>query len=91
MTDGGLPYPHLSNKQVVDEIQNGERLPNPKGCSQELYLLMMDCWAKESDFRPDFETILSRIEKMGPEQTKSKYESILVAAVNPSELESVYA
>ncbi|XP_026098354.1 proto-oncogene tyrosine-protein kinase ROS isoform X1 [Carassius auratus] len=54
MTLGKLPYPTYTNHEVLNYISTGARLPSPAGCPQRLYNLMMSCWSKEPNERPNF-------------------------------------
>ncbi|XP_059376033.1 proto-oncogene tyrosine-protein kinase ROS isoform X2 [Carassius carassius] len=55
MTLGKLPYPTYTNHEVLSYISTGARLPSPAGCPQRLYNLMMSCWSKEPNVRPNFQ------------------------------------
>ncbi len=63
MTDGETPYAHLSNQEVVDSLQAGERLEKPKQCGDSLYQVMNLCWNVESANRPTFEEICEKLNK----------------------------
>ena len=40
-----LPYNDIANdRDVVRAVLDGERLPQPKECSDQLYGIMQDCW-----------------------------------------------
>ena len=39
----------------------GEILPQPNGCPQELYGLMVQCWAQEPHMRPSFKDIAEQL------------------------------
>jgi len=40
-------------------VKNGERLPQPVNCPDELYQLMMKCWKENPEERPTFRQLLS--------------------------------
>ena len=46
------PYCALSNEEIVDRVTNGQILRCPSGCPNELYDLMVHCWAYEPEKRP---------------------------------------
>uniref|UniRef100_A0A914W1W1 Protein kinase domain-containing protein n=1 Tax=Plectus sambesii TaxID=2011161 RepID=A0A914W1W1_9BILA len=54
-TKGLRPYPTISTRDVVFEVENGYRMPRPAICPQSVYDLMLKCWAKFPDDRPSFE------------------------------------
>jgi hypothetical protein len=56
-SEGAKPYVGWSNKKVVDEVKTGYRLPQPDGCPDEVYGLMLQCWYAGPDLRPDFEKL----------------------------------
>jgi len=60
---GREPYTHMSNRQVVNAVLNGERLERPKDCPEDMYQLMLMCWAEDPTTRPNFEHILDLLWK----------------------------
>lgn len=56
-TYGRLPYPGMTNEEVLEKVQQGYRMPCPRGCPDKLYDIMLDCWQEESSNRPTFETL----------------------------------
>jgi serine/threonine protein kinase len=56
-SEGAKPYVGWSNKKVVDEVKTGYRLPQPDGCPDDVYGLMLQCWYAGPDLRPDFEKL----------------------------------
>ncbi|XP_037037889.1 vascular endothelial growth factor receptor 1 isoform X2 [Bradysia coprophila] len=59
---GGYPYPAVHNYDLLPYLSAGNRLEKPENCSDYLYELMMDCWAANTDDRPDFNNILARLD-----------------------------
>ena len=51
-SSGTQPYCALSNEEVVEHVTNGHILRCPSGCPNELYDLMVHCWASEPEERP---------------------------------------
>ena len=46
--------PH-SHAQIVDKvIDEGYRMPPPRGCPDKLYRVMMSCWMTDPQDRPTF-------------------------------------
>ena len=46
-TDGGRPYPGLTNTEVVMKVQAGTRPRQPPACPAAMFELMQRCWATE--------------------------------------------
>lgn len=41
--------------QILHKIdKEGERLPKPEDCPQDIYNVMLQCWAQKPDDRPTF-------------------------------------
>ena len=72
---GQLPYTGMSNGEAVDRVINGYRLPPPPMCPENIYKMMLECWAEAPEnryflysthkliFRPTFDKIYHTIEK----------------------------
>ena len=54
VTIGGNPYPDMNRDKVIDSLQRGYRMPKPHHCSEEIYVVMWDCWQQNPDKRPTF-------------------------------------
>ncbi|KAL8572538.1 hypothetical protein ACOMHN_040442 [Nucella lapillus] len=54
---GYMPYPALSNTEVMNFIYIGGRLNCPDGCPSAVYDLMLSCWKHKSEERPSFRSI----------------------------------
>ena len=61
-TDGALPYANMQNNEVMAEVPAGYKLSRPRGCPPEVYKLLLECWAMDPALRPDFSTVIRRIE-----------------------------
>jgi serine/threonine protein kinase len=58
------PYPDLNNKEAAEKIfLEGYRMPNPNEnlCPNEIYSIMLDCWKKEANERPNFQQIYEKL------------------------------
>nr|XP_006825584.1 PREDICTED: tyrosine-protein kinase Yes-like [Saccoglossus kowalevskii] len=55
ITLGRMPYPGMMNREVLEQVDRGYRMPKPQNCPPALYDLMLDCWNKSPDQRPTFE------------------------------------
>ncbi|KAI4904272.1 hypothetical protein NFI96_030082, partial [Prochilodus magdalenae] len=59
ITYGKIPYPGMSNGEVMTQVQRGYRMPCPENCPPELYDIMNNCWKNKPDDRPTFDYIQS--------------------------------
>ncbi|KAK6297840.1 hypothetical protein J4Q44_G00324230 [Coregonus suidteri] len=55
VTYGRIPYPGMTNPDVIRNLDRCYRMPCPEGCPAELYDLMMTCWKERPEERPTFE------------------------------------
>ncbi|XP_053293329.1 activated CDC42 kinase 1 isoform X3 [Pleuronectes platessa] len=54
-THGQEPWLGLNGSQILHKIdKEGERLPKPEDCPQDVYKVMLQCWAQKPDDRPTF-------------------------------------
>ncbi|KAM9708490.1 tyrosine-protein kinase receptor [Menidia menidia] len=58
---GYMPYPCKTNQEVLEFVTSGGRMDPPKGCPGPVYRLMTQCWQHCPEHRPNFSTILERI------------------------------
>ncbi|KAF7704683.1 ALK tyrosine kinase receptor isoform X1 [Silurus meridionalis] len=59
---GYMPYPSRSNQEVLDFVTNGGRMDPPKNCPGPVYRIMTQSWQHQPEDRPNFSTILERID-----------------------------
>ncbi|KAM7316128.1 hypothetical protein ACRRTK_024808 [Alexandromys fortis] len=52
----------MVNREVLEQVERGYRMPCPQGCPESLHDLMNLCWKKDPDERPTFEYIQSFLE-----------------------------
>ncbi|XP_077094843.1 protein-tyrosine kinase 2-beta isoform X2 [Siphateles boraxobius] len=70
MSGGQQPFFWLENKDVINQLEQGIRLPKPERCPPTLYSLMTHCWAYIPRERPSFAELvckLSDVHKMEKE------------------------
>lgn len=56
-SQGAEPFTDKTDEQVVQYVLAGSRLKRPSRCPNEIYELMLSCWAAEADLRPSFAQI----------------------------------
>eukprot|EP00055_Hartaetosiga_balthica_P010891 m.47867 g.47867 ORF g.47867 m.47867 type:complete len:532 (+) comp7363_c4_seq1:221-1816(+) len=62
VTFGRIPYPGMTNAEVLQQVERGYRMPSPPGTPEPLYKIMLDCWKSNAEERPTFETLQWRLE-----------------------------
>ncbi|KAJ8396786.1 hypothetical protein AAFF_G00013850 [Aldrovandia affinis] len=54
-THGQEPWLGLNGSQILHKVdKDGERLPKPEDCPQDIYNVMLQSWAQKPDDRPTF-------------------------------------
>uniref|UniRef100_A0A4W5QJ93 Tyrosine-protein kinase n=1 Tax=Hucho hucho TaxID=62062 RepID=A0A4W5QJ93_9TELE len=61
-TKGRVPYPGMVNREVLDQVERGYRMPCPAECPESLHDLMFTCWRKDAEERPTFEYLQGFLE-----------------------------
>ncbi|XP_077495913.1 tyrosine-protein kinase Src42A isoform X1 [Amblyomma americanum] len=62
VTYGRIPYPGMTNAEVLHQVEHGYRMPCPPGCPPALYEIMLETWHKDPMKRPTFETLQWKLE-----------------------------
>ena len=62
ITHGRIPYPGMTNGEVLAKVEQGYRMPPPPGCPDPLYQIMLDCWKSDADERPTFDYLKFTLE-----------------------------
>ncbi|KAM4842429.1 tyrosine-protein kinase HCK isoform 2-T2 [Thomomys bottae] len=73
VTFGRIPYPGMSNPEVIRALEHGYRMPRPEHCPVELYNIMTRCWKNRPEERPTFEYIQSVLDDFYT-ATESQYQ-----------------
>ena len=62
ITYGHVPYPGMTNPQVLEAVVKGYRMPCPDDCPELLHEIMRECWRDDRASRPTFETLQWKME-----------------------------
>ncbi|KAM7376500.1 hypothetical protein PAMP_006228 [Pampus punctatissimus] len=62
VTYGRIPYPGMSNPEVIQNLERFYRMPKPENCPEGLYNIMCLCWRETPEDRPTFEYLRSVLE-----------------------------
>lgn len=52
----------MVNREVLDQVERGYRMPCPPECPESLHDLMCQCWRKDPEERPTFEYLQAFLE-----------------------------
>ena len=55
VTHGRIPYPGMTNDEVMIQVKQNYRMPQPPGCPELLYQIMLQCWKIKLEERLTFE------------------------------------
>lgn len=55
VTYGQVPYPGMSNSEVLTQLERGYRHPKPLKCPENMYEIMKSCWKYKANERPTFD------------------------------------
>ncbi|NXM71146.1 FGFR1 factor, partial [Serilophus lunatus] len=75
-TLGGSPYPGVPVEELFKLLKEGHRMDKPTNCTNELYMMMRDCWHAVPSQRPTFKQLvedLDRIVAMTSNQVGEEY------------------
>uniref|UniRef100_A0AC35GNR8 Protein kinase domain-containing protein n=1 Tax=Panagrolaimus sp. PS1159 TaxID=55785 RepID=A0AC35GNR8_9BILA len=66
---GAVPYSDMSNSEMIEFLQSGQRLKCPMKTPHLIYDLMQNCWKKEPKDRPKFNEISFHLRSMLEKET----------------------
>lgn len=52
----------MNNREVLEQVERGYRMPCPQDCPISLHELMLQCWKKDAEERPTFEYLQAFLE-----------------------------
>ncbi|XP_035514056.1 LOW QUALITY PROTEIN: fibroblast growth factor receptor 1-A [Morone saxatilis] len=62
-TLGGSPYPGVPVEELFKLLKEGHRMDKPSTCTQELYMMMRDCWNAVPSQRPTFKQLVEDLDR----------------------------
>ncbi|XP_075954473.1 activated CDC42 kinase 1-like isoform X3 [Anarhichas minor] len=87
-THGQEPWLGLNGSQILQKIdKEGERLPKPEDCPQDIYHVVLQCWAQKPDDRPTFVALREFLLEVGVFQTMPTDMSALQDFDEPDKLQ----
>uniref|UniRef100_A0A8C3AF09 non-specific protein-tyrosine kinase n=1 Tax=Cyclopterus lumpus TaxID=8103 RepID=A0A8C3AF09_CYCLU len=70
MSCGQQPFFWLENRDVINQLEQGIRLPKPDHCPPALYSLMTRCWSYDPRERPSFTELVRPPGNLEPDSSK---------------------
>ena len=87
-----LPYNRVADDDVIDMLQQGQRLTQPKACTVDLYGYLLQCFIFEPTGRPTFEKLQTDLLEMAKNPFKyiliDQDETSNLATLEPSRIAS---
>ncbi len=81
---GKIPYSEMSNEQVVQHVNSGNRLSCPVNCPSELYSVMLSCWNADPNSRPTFTQLYETLHKFYIRPPANNYKKEISPSTNPN-------
>ncbi|KAK7925452.1 hypothetical protein WMY93_007762 [Mugilogobius chulae] len=72
-TLGGSPYPGIPVEELFKLLKEGHRMDKPGNCTNELYMMMKDCWHAISSQRPTFKQLVEDLDRILTLNTNEEY------------------
>lgn len=80
---GYMPYPGVSNREVVEFVMRGGRMEPPRHAPDSIQNLMKLCWLQHSDKRPTFASAVQVLERCLEDAASVPPRSIAVEDLAP--------
>ncbi|XP_051269245.1 fibroblast growth factor receptor 1b isoform X1 [Dicentrarchus labrax] len=87
-TLGGSPYPGVPVEELFKLLKEGHRMEKPSACTQELYLMMRDCWHAVPSRRPTFQQLVEDLDRTLSLMANQEYLDLSVPLVQYSTVAS---
>ncbi|KAL1787929.1 fibroblast growth factor receptor 2 isoform X8 [Sigmodon hispidus] len=72
-TLGGSPYPGIPVEELFKLLKEGHRMDKPGNCTNELYMMMRDCWHAVPSQRPTFKQLVEDLDRILTLTTNEEY------------------
>ncbi|XP_036163514.1 fibroblast growth factor receptor 2 isoform X5 [Myotis myotis] len=72
-TLGGSPYPGIPVEELFKLLKEGHRMDKPANCTNELYMMMRDCWHAVPSQRPTFKQLVEDLDRVLTLTTNEEY------------------
>uniref|UniRef100_A0A8C5R886 Fibroblast growth factor receptor n=1 Tax=Leptobrachium leishanense TaxID=445787 RepID=A0A8C5R886_9ANUR len=72
-TLGGSPYPGIPVEELFKLLKEGHRMDKPANCTNELYMMMRDCWHAIPSHRPTFKQLVEDLDRILTMTTNEEY------------------
>ncbi|XP_051945619.1 fibroblast growth factor receptor 2 isoform X5 [Xyrauchen texanus] len=83
-TLGGSPYPGIPVEELFKLLKEGHRMDMPANCTNELYMMMKDCWHAMSSHRPTFKQLVEDLDRILTLATNEEYLDLCAPVVQYS-------
>uniref|UniRef100_A0A674DLN9 receptor protein-tyrosine kinase n=1 Tax=Salmo trutta TaxID=8032 RepID=A0A674DLN9_SALTR len=85
-TLGGSPYPGVPVEELFKLLKEGHRMDRPAACTEELYIMMRDCWHAVPSHRPTFQQLVEDLDRTLSLMTNQEYLNLSIPVVQYSPL-----
>ncbi|XP_064799096.1 fibroblast growth factor receptor 1-A-like isoform X2 [Oncorhynchus masou masou] len=85
-TLGGSPYPGVPVEELFKLLKEGHRMDRPAACTEELYIMMKDCWHAVPSRRPTFQQLVEDLDRTLSLMTNQEYLNLSIPVVQYSPL-----
>ncbi|XP_029459804.1 fibroblast growth factor receptor 1 isoform X6 [Rhinatrema bivittatum] len=72
-TLGGSPYPGVPVEELFKLLKEGHRMDKPSNCTNELYMMMRDCWHAVPSQRPTFKHLVEDLDRIVAMTSNQEY------------------
>ncbi|XP_030057778.1 fibroblast growth factor receptor 1 isoform X4 [Microcaecilia unicolor] len=72
-TLGGSPYPGVPVEELFKLLKDGHRMDKPSNCTNELYMMMRDCWHAVPSQRPTFKHLVEDLDRIVAMTSNQEY------------------
>ncbi|XP_017263447.1 fibroblast growth factor receptor 1b [Kryptolebias marmoratus] len=86
-TLGGSPYPGVPVEELFKLLKEGHRMEKPSACTQEMYLMMRDCWHAVPSRRPTFQQLVEDLDRTLSLLANQEYLDLAVPLVQYSSVQ----